>query len=73
MDKNGNKAVFQMKQQLLLIDKYRNGVKKGVQTRVQERIKRLENSASKEIYLERKFKAKQTGKVTSDIKELFSH
>ena len=35
MDKNGRKKTdFQMKQQLLLIDKYRNCVKKGVQTRV---------------------------------------
>ena len=44
MDKKGTKkADCQLKEQLLLIDMYRNGVKGGNQLRVHEKIKKLES------------------------------
>ena len=56
MDKHGiKKAEFELREQLLLINKYRNGVKTGQQTRVKEKIIQLESVHNKEIYIDRDY------------------
>ena len=61
-----------MRDQMLLLDKYRIGVKQGKQGRINDKISKLENIHKQEIYLKRNFKETSTGKVTTNVEDLMS-
>ena len=71
--KGAVKTDILMRDQLILLDYYRNGVKQGKQTGVSDQIGHLEDSNNQEIYIERKVREQSTGQETYNLEDLFSH
>ena len=61
---------FPMKEALLKISKYRSSVKNGKHKKQVLNIRKLSNSANKEIFVKRKFMEVSTGYESSKIEEL---
>ena len=56
----------------LIVQKYKEDVRDGRHQKIEEKIRRLGNTHGKggEIYVERKYKAQDTGAITTNIEEL---
>ena len=56
----------------LIVQKYKEDLRDGWHQKIEEKIKRLRNTNSKgkEVYVERKYKAQDTGATTTNIEEL---
>ena len=55
-----------------IVQKYKEDVRDGRHQKIEEKVKRLSNNRSwaKEVYVERKYKAKDSGATTANIEEL---